>query len=127
MPPCSQCGLALPAGHTAICPHHLDGDVEFHISNRVFCDFIHRKKEPPKTAPLMLYEPPFEYIPPTPVPVRRDRWIVPRGRGWRMPSIQELLDAHEYQCAECHALDAPCAESRALTARLNAERPRLGS
>ncbi len=50
---CASCGLQL-LGDFALCPHHhyhcVYGD-DWAVTNRVMCDFIHRKKVPVRLPP----------------------------------------------------------------------------
>lgn len=45
---CASCGLQL-SGDTGLCPHHhcVYGD-DWAKGNKIMCDFIHRKKVPPR-------------------------------------------------------------------------------
>ena len=49
---CASCALQL-TGDAALCPHHhcVYGD-DWAVANRIMCDFFHRKKIPPRLAPL---------------------------------------------------------------------------
>ena len=46
MPRCASCGTSNPVGE-AICAHHLRPETDWAIANRVFCDLLHRRIEPP--------------------------------------------------------------------------------
>lgn len=45
---CASCGLPL-FGNPALCPHHhcIYGD-DWATANRIMCDFVHRKRIPPR-------------------------------------------------------------------------------
>jgi hypothetical protein len=45
---CTLCGLQL-SGTAGLCPHHYAAcDDRWAMANRIMCDFIHRKKVPPR-------------------------------------------------------------------------------
>ena len=48
---CASCGLELAIG-AMLCPHHplVLGD-EWAAANRIWCDFIHRRKDPARLEP----------------------------------------------------------------------------
>lgn len=49
---CSFCGLSL-GGSTAngLCPHHAMVGDDWHIANKIFCDWLHRGIEPKRLDP----------------------------------------------------------------------------
>ena len=49
---CALCGVPNPVGD-GVCAHHLPIDLTWAAANRVFCDFLHRRIEPPP-APLKI-------------------------------------------------------------------------
>lgn len=46
---CPSCGAANPASD-GLCAHHIATEVSWATANRVFCDFLHRRIEPPPVA-----------------------------------------------------------------------------
>ena len=46
--PCAMCGIGTYDERQALCSHHTVGDEGWSISNRVMCDFFHRKKLLPR-------------------------------------------------------------------------------
>ena len=46
---CAVCGATNSAGDM-ICPHHIRREVDWAVANRVFCDLLHRRIEPPPAA-----------------------------------------------------------------------------
>jgi hypothetical protein len=47
---CALCGLHL-SGNAGLCPHHHAAcNDEWATANRIICDFIHRKKVPPRLS-----------------------------------------------------------------------------
>jgi hypothetical protein len=48
---CASCGQL--SGDGALCPHHhfVYGDDSWAVTNRIMCDFLHRKKMPPRLTP----------------------------------------------------------------------------
>jgi|RhiMetdeSRZDD1v2_1073273.scaffolds.fasta_scaffold2490802_1 hypothetical protein len=49
---CASCGMRL-AGDAALCPHHhfVYGHDDWAVTNRIICDFLHRKKVPSRLTP----------------------------------------------------------------------------
>jgi hypothetical protein len=47
---CASCGLEILDG-SGLCRHHMTVGDGWAESNRIMCDFVHRKKIPPRLAP----------------------------------------------------------------------------
>ncbi len=46
MPRCASCGTQSPV-EDGICLHHIATEANWAIANRIFCDLLHRRIEPP--------------------------------------------------------------------------------
>lgn len=47
---CASCGLALVGDQTLCLQHHMSAGDDWSTSNRVMCDFLHRKKVPERLS-----------------------------------------------------------------------------
>lgn len=63
MPLCAICVATNPAVGEAICRHHIRPEADWAIANRVFCDFLHRRIEPPPSkVEISLFDETFELV-----------------------------------------------------------------
>jgi hypothetical protein len=56
---CPSCGAANPPT-SGVCAHHIATEVDWATANRVFCDLLHRRIQPPP-VPIEL-DPSYELI-----------------------------------------------------------------
>jgi hypothetical protein len=51
MSACARCGLQLGQGAALCLDHVAAGDQDWAAANRIMCDFLHRRKPPPRLRP----------------------------------------------------------------------------
>lgn len=60
MPRCPSCGVQ--SSNEGICLHHIPVDADWAQANRIFCDLLHRRIEPP-LVPNANVDFPIELVP----------------------------------------------------------------